>query len=493
MGTWIWDIVTGDVTWDENLAAVLAMPPGRLVVRYAEFIELVHPDDREYVETIIRRSVTEGTALEYEFRAVCPDGVTRWIAAQGRIFADEASRPAYMAGVGVDISDRKVAEAQLREAQKMEAVGRLAGGMAHEINNMMSVVLGFTEFLAKDDSLSRTALDDVAEIRKAAERAAGVTRQVLAFSRQQVMVTETLELNAVVSDAEQLLRRVLGSEIEVVVNLDAGAGHVRADPNQLSQVLVNLALNARDAMIGNGRLTIRTSARRLEERDLRAEIGIDIVPGDYVELVVADTGQGMDPATLARAFEPFFTTKPVGEGTGLGLSTVYGVVKQSHGYVWAESAVGRGTEFHLVFPRVAPADEPASPAFGAPQPAGHRPDARVLLVEDEVMVRAIARRSLERAGYRVIEAEDGVAALGVLASGEPVDIVVTDIIMPRMTGRELSRQIRQRWPGLPVLYMSGHPSEEMLRRGLLLQGEHFVQKPFRPELLAADVGRTLGR
>ena len=493
MGTWIWDIQTGVVTWDDNLSALFALPPGKTVVTSEEFFALVHPDDRDYVQTIVRRAVSEGAPLDYEFRALCGDGVTRSIAAQGRVFSDELNRPAYLAGVSVDVTDRKLAEAQLREAQKMEAVGRLAGGMAHEINNMMSVVLGFTEFLGKDESLSRTAREDVAEIRKAAERAAGVTRQVLAFSRQQVMVTETLELNAVVADAEQLLRRVLGTQIEVVVSLDAAAGHVRADPNQLNQVLVNLALNARDAMIGAGRLTIRTSARRLEERDLRAEIGIDIVPGDYVELIVADTGHGMDPATQARAFEPFFTTKAVGEGTGLGLSTVYGVVKQSHGYVWAESSAGHGTAFRLVFPRVVPAAMPESPAFGAPEAPTERPNARVLLVEDEAMVRSIARRSLETAGYEVLEADDGVAALGVLASGEPVDLVVTDIIMPRMTGRELGRQVRQRWPRLPLLYMSGHPSEEMLRRGLLLNGEHFVQKPFRPERLAEDVARVLGR
>ncbi|MDQ2670556.1 MAG: GAF domain-containing protein [Gemmatimonadota bacterium] len=493
MGTWIWDLATNAVTWDENLAAVFGLPPGRTIHTHEELVELIHPDDRDYVLNIVRRAAQEGTPLEYEFRAVCPDGVTRWIGVQGQVFTDESGAPTYLAGVDVDVTDRKVAEAQLREAQKMEAVGRLAGGMAHEINNMMSVVLGFTEFLAREDTLSATARSDVAEIRKAAERAAGVTRQVLAFSRQQVMVAETLELNAVITESEQLLRRVLGPQLEVLVSLDPDAGHVRADPNQLSQVLVNLALNARDAMVGEGRLTIRTATLRLEETDLRTQIGIDVVPGEYVELVVADTGHGMDSATLGRIFEPFFTTKAVGEGTGLGLSTVYGVVKQSHGYVWAESSPGRGTTFHLLFPRV----QPGLPILRASAPAelssGERPSARVLLVEDETMVRAIARRALETAGYEVVEAEDGMGALGLLAAGEQVDLLVTDLIMPRMTGRELGRQVRERWPGLPILYMSGHPSEEMIRRGLLTQSEQFVPKPFHPERLTTEVARAIGR
>jgi CheY-like chemotaxis protein len=358
---------------------------------------------------------------------------------------------------------------------------------------MMTVVLGFTEFLLKDPALSPGSRRDVAEIQKAADRASGITQQVLAFSRRQILLAETLDLAAVVGETERMLRRLLDERITIAMELPAGLPPVRADRHQLEQVVVNLALNARDAMPGGGRLVLAARAADLGGAALRAPAGIAVVPGPYVLLEVRDTGTGMAPEVRRRAFEPFFTTKTVGEGTGLGLATVFGIIKQSHGYVWIDSEPGRGTTVVIALP-AAPVERAAAPA--APGPTG-APDAAeapeasgevVLVVEDEIMVRTMTRRTLESLGYRVLEAEEGEAALRVFErEGDRVGLVLTDVVMPRLDGRALGDRLAERRPSLPVVYMSAHPSEEMLRRGLLRPGQRFLQKPFRIEALAECV------
>ena len=492
MGTWHWDVAQNRLTWDDNLTALYGLRPGGAPTDYAGFMALVHPEDRQYVDLTVRRAVQAGIPLDYQFRIVDPEGRVRWIADQGRVFPDANGAPLYLAGVCTDVTERKRAEDQLREAQKLDAVGRLAGGMAHEINNMMTVVLGFCEFLLKDSKLPPDGLDDVREIRHAAERAAGITRQVLAFSRQQIMQSEPLDLNAIVGDTETMLRRLLETPVEIVTRLTPGLPPIQGDRNHLGQVLVNLALNARDAMPNGGRLTIATETSRLSDPDLVDHDGTPVPPGEYVALRISDTGVGMDPLTVGRVFEPFFTTKPVGQGTGLGLSTVYGIVKQSHGFIWVTTEPGEGSTFTVAFPR---SHVPVGSGSRATEPrlTPVQGGERILVVEDEPLVGSVTCRALEMMGYTVERADDGDAAISRISREDlpRVDLVLTDIMMPRIGGPELGRRLRLSDPNLPVLFMSGHPSEEMIHRGLLGGGEHFIQKPFRPETLADRVRGVL--
>ena len=388
--------------------------------------------------------------------------------------------------VVLDITDRKVAEERMRQAQRLEAVGRLAGGVAHEANNQMSVVLGSVAFLLSRSDLSDEVRDDVEQIRRAAERTAGVTTQLLAFSRRQVLQLQWLDLNAVVAGMESTLRRTMGEEVSVLLRAKPVAGSIVADPSHLEQVLLNLALNARDAMPGGGRLSVETGTTVLTEAYARLKPGVLIKPGVYAVLSVTDTGYGMDRETLAQAFEPFFTTKGLGKGTGLGLSTVYGFVKQSGGYVWAYSEPGQGTVVKVYLPLV---DLPAEP-MTQPRPAGPENVVRrtVLVVEDEPQVRRMAARALAEAGHRVLEAGDGREAISVLArAGQGVDLVLTDVAMPGMSGRELADRLRQARPDVRVIFMSGYADDEIVRRGLLEPEQPFIQKPFTPEVLIRRV------
>jgi two-component system cell cycle sensor histidine kinase/response regulator CckA len=388
--------------------------------------------------------------------------------------------------VVLDITDRKVAEERLRQAQRMEAVGRLAGGVAHEANNQMSVVLGSVAFILGRADLPDEVREDVQQIQRAAERTAGVTTQLLAFSRRQVLQLQWLDLNTVVGGMESTLRRTMGEEVSVLLRLKPVPGSVVADPSHLEQVLLNLALNARDAMPGGGRLSVETGTTVLTEAYARLKPGVEVKPGAYAVLAVTDTGVGMDRETLAHAFEPFFTTKGLGKGTGLGLSTVYGFVKQSGGYVWAYSEPGQGTVVKVYLPVVDLPAEPLAPS--RPSAAGKVARRTVLVVEDEPQVRRMAARALAEAGHRVLEAGDGREAISVLArSGQGIDLVLTDVAMPGMSGRELADRLRQARPDVRVIFMSGYADDEIVRRGLLEPDQPFIQKPFTPDLLIRRV------
>jgi signal transduction histidine kinase/CheY-like chemotaxis protein len=388
------------------------------------------------------------------------------------------------------ITERMAVEDRLQLAHRAEAVGRLAGGIAHESNNQMSVVLGSVDFLLRRQDLPEEARGDLHHIRRAAERTAAVTAQLLAFSRRQVMRPEVLALNPIITNWAPVLRRAVGEDCTVLLRLNDSIGSIKADPGQLEQVLLNLVLNARDAMPGGGTLTVETFPARIGPGTRSRHPATEMTPGNYVVLAVSDTGHGMNTATMEHIFEPFFTTKQVGHGTGLGLSTVYGIVKQSGGYVWAYSETGRGSTFKIYLPEVAL--EPAAPDAGA----GARPRAggeSILVVEDETQVRAILRRTLEDAGYRVIEAENAVAALELLDANGKIDLVLTDIVMPGPSGRDLGTMIESRLPGIPVLYTSGYTDGEIARRGLLQPSSNFLQKPFSPEVLVNRVGDLLSR
>jgi two-component system cell cycle sensor histidine kinase/response regulator CckA len=389
-----------------------------------------------------------------------------------------------------DVTKQRAAEVRLQQAQRLEAAGQLAGGIAHEINNMMTVVLGLAEFMVRSDELSDAHERDMAEITKAANRAAEMARQLLAFTRRQVLHPTLLDLNATLASMGRLMRQLMGANREVLFHLAPEAGLVFADQGQLEQVILNLALNARDAMPRGGQFSISTTLDRLGSEFAAHHPGIEIRHGEYAHITVADTGSGMDAETLERAFEPFYTTKAVGEGSGLGLATVYGIVKQSNGYIWGESVPGGGTRFHVYLPQVA-----GRVGAGAPRPTvtPEPGSAAILVVDDEPMIRALTRRALERYGYKVLEAEDGDTALELMHSeaGAEVELAVVDVVMPRMDGRELSERLQRERPGLGVLYISGHTGDDLARRLLLDPTVPFLQKPFPPDELVERVQQLL--
>jgi signal transduction histidine kinase len=384
------------------------------------------------------------------------------------------------------LADRQRSEERVRQAQKMDAVGKLAGGVAHEVNNMMTAVIGFAEYALQQLAADHPVRPDIEEVIKAGTRAAAVTQQLLAFSRRQPHQPSLLKLQEVIPELGKLLERLLGAEHELRLEVATDLPPVLADRNQLEQVLVNLALNARDAMEPGGRLVIAATVVDIDDRTAPSP-AVEIRTGRYVRIRVTDTGHGMSPDASEHAFEPFYTTKPLGQGTGLGLSTVYGIIKQSKGYVWIDSRLGQGTTITVDLPAVS---EPV-PVRAERTPGPARGRETVLVVEDEPLVRRLARRALEEHGYTVLEAPDGREAMAELASGEhPIGLVLSDLVMPRMSGRELGQEIARRFPGLPVLFMSGYTGEDVRSRGLLEGTAPFVQKPFTPEGLARRV-RTL--
>jgi signal transduction histidine kinase/ActR/RegA family two-component response regulator len=384
------------------------------------------------------------------------------------------------------LADRQRSEERVRQAQMMDAVGKLAGGVAHEVNNMMTAVIGFADYALKQLPADHPVRPDIEEVIKAGTRAAAVTQQLLAFSRRQPHQPSLLSLQEVIPELSKLLERLLGAEHELRLEVPRDLPPVLADRNQLEQVLVNLALNARDAMEPGGRLVIAGSIVEIDDGTPPSSV-VEIRTGRYVRIRVTDTGQGMSPEAREHAFEPFYTTKPLGQGTGLGLSTVYGIIKQSGGYVWIDSRLGEGTTITVDLPAVSEA-LPA-PAERAPGPSRGRET--VLVVEDEPLVRRLARRALEEHGYTVLEAADGREAIAELASGEhPIGLVLSDLVMPRMSGRELGQEIARRYPGLPVLFMSGYTGEDVRSRGLLEGSAPFVQKPCTADALARRV-RTM--
>ena len=390
-----------------------------------------------------------------------------------------------------DITNQRQLEAQLAQSQKMEAIGRLAGGVAHDFNNLLTVILSYSELLLEDVPPDSVGIrDDLTQIRKAAQGAGELTRQLLAFSRQQVLQPRVVDLNAAVSGIERLLARVLREDIQLRCTLGADVGTIRVDPGQLEQVIMNLAVNARDAMPNGGMVTIETANVELDDAYLEAhpiaKPGLGV--SHYVMLAVTDTGIGMDAATQARIFEPFFTTKDIGKGTGLGLATVQGIVQQSGGFIWVYSEPGHGTAFKIYLPRV---DEPASRADDVPAQDA-RGTETVLVAEDVAAVRAVTREMLRRYGYTVLEAADGAAALRLAAEHPaPIHLLLTDVVMPDVNGRDLADQLARARPNVKVLFMSGYTDDAVVRHGVLRQGIAYLQKPFTPRSLAGKVRAVL--
>jgi PAS domain S-box-containing protein len=418
---------------------------------------------------------------EREQRFVSVDGREVWSRVNVTLVRDAGRRPQFVLAMVQDVTQHKLLEDQLRQAQKMEAIGRLAGGVAHDFNNILTAISGYANIALERVRGTDPALEeDVREIEKAARRAHALTKQLLAFSRKQVLQPQVLDLNEVVRDMEGMLGRLIGNDIEVASAYDPGLARVKADPGQLHQVIVNLVVNARDEMPNGGRLVLETSNEVIARADAE---GGGLEQGSFVALRISDTGRGMDAETKSRLFEPFFTTKGVGKGTGLGLATVYGIVKQSGGFIDVESEPGEGATFTVYLPAVLGEVE-ARREEEAPKPAARGAET-ILLVEDEKLVRRYVATVLGGAGYRVLVADDPHEALE-LADGEPVDLLLTDVVMPKIGGPELAARL-----GLPVLYMSGYSGEMMAHGEVLKPGTAFIEKPFGAEDLKSKVRSVL--
>ncbi len=459
------------------------------------WFSITHPEDRDRAVRETSGDFASGKGGISQFRVIAKDGRVVWVEVHSTAIFDDQGKPAGTRGVTVDITSSKEAERaraqleeQLRHAQKMESIGRLAGGVAHDFNNVLTAINGYAELMLQDigpgDPL-RASLD---EIRKAGDRAAELTRQLLAFSRSQMIQPRDLDLNSLVRDDTNMLKRLLGEDIELVTILDPELGYIRADAGQIHQVILNIAVNARDAMPHGGKLTIETRNVTIDEERVRVDPSLR--QGAYVKLFMSDTGVGMDPETQSHIFEPFFTTKEQGKGTGLGLSLVYGIVRQSGGSISASSEPGHGTTFRIYLPRIE--ERAAEVPVKRAEPESARGSETVLVAEDEEMVRKLTCQVLRGYGYQVIEAANAGEALLACEKYEGrIHLLIADVVMPRMGGRELADRLRRLRPEILVLYMSGYTDDAVVRRGFLDPGMSFIPKPFTPRVLAEKVRAIL--
>lgn len=466
--------------WGHSRPSLFKNPLSRL--------ETIDPQDQERVRAACAAAVKNG--YDEEYRIIRPDGSVRWIWDRAFPIADEKGQVYRLAGIAEDITERKRLEEELLQAQKMEAVGRLAGGIAHDFNNLLTVINGYSEMLLNEFKPGDSQHDYIKQVNKAGERAASLTRQLLAFSRKQMLIPKVVDLNALVVSMKDMVQRLMGEDIDFTLKLDDNLGKVEADPGQLEQVLMNLAVNARDAMPRGGDLSIATTNVELTEADTRNIP--ESKPGEYALLTVSDTGHGMDAKTKSQIFEPFFTTKEIGKGTGLGLSMVYGIIRQSDGFIDVDSAPERGTTFKIYLPLTGDkrTREPSAPAVDAVV-RGHE---TVLLVEDEEMVRGMTRTLLQKSGYTVIEASDGHHALDVSDKHEgPIHLLVTDVVMPGMNGHDLQVKLAKVRPSMKVLFMSGYTDSALLRHGVLDDNRTILLKPFQPEVFLGTVREVLDK
>ena len=453
-------------------------------------VQMVADEYRQLARQMTRPPHRDPEANTYELETISKDGRRLTLEIRPRIIYEDG-KPIGVQGIARDLTERKRLEQQFLQAQKMEAVGRLAGGIAHDFNNLLTIILGYCEVALHQLPLDSRFNQQLTEIKKAGKRAASLTAQLLAFSRRQVVTPQTLDMDTVVSDMDSMLRRLIGEDINLTTKLGVSPGRVKADRGQIEQVILNLAVNARDAMPHGGSLTIETARADVDDTCVTSQVPVR--PGCYVMLLVSDTGHGMDAQTQAHIFEPFFTTKEKDKGTGLGLATVYGIVKQAGGYVWAESASGRGTTFKILLPQedgvTAPEPKP-DPALAELPPGGET----ILLVEDEEMVRLLLREVLERSGYRVLEARRGDEGLQIgERTREPIHLLITDVIMPQMGGAELARRLASPHPETRVLFMSGYTDGALSHDEIFPEDAAFLQKPFTPDVIARKVREVLER
>src|SRR6202162_4873942 len=448
----------------------------------------IHPDDQPAVKLAAEEAKTSGIGRRVEYRIRHKSGEWRVMESTASAVRNSEGAVEKLIIVNRDITERKHLEQQLLLSQRLEAVGKLSGGVAHDFNNILGVIIGYSEALQQmmpaDDPM-REAVD---EIEKAGRRAAALTQQLLAFSRKQVLEPKVLDLNSIVADVEKMLRRLIGEDLELEIVPASALGRVKADRGQIEQVILNLTVNARDAMPHGGKLKIETMNADLDENDARRLRYV--IPGHYVMLQVSDTGTGMSAEVQSHIFEPFFTTKEQGKGTGLGLATVYGVVKQSGGYIWVYSEIDQGTTFKIYLPKISAKVEELAAVKTIPTPASG--SETILFVEDEQSVRELVREYLSARGYSVLEASDGIQALDIAAAHPgAIQLLITDVVMPRLSGREIASQIATARRDLKVLYISGYTDDSIFRHGVLEGGMEFLQKPFNLRTLAQKIREIL--
>jgi len=470
-----------------QIETLLGFSPAEWMADSEAWLKHLHPEDRDRVLGEEEQSQHSGEPFRSEYRMLTRDGRVLWCRDEARVMSGQSGKRNHMLGVVYDITQRRHLEEQLRQAQKMEAVGRLAGGVAHDFNNLLMIIKGNSELMLEHLGATERSRKNAGEISKAADKAASLTRQLLAFSRMQVIQPKSLDLNGVVGEMAKMLRRLIGDDIELNIVSGASLGVVKVDQTQIEQVLMNLVLNARDAMPEGGRLTIETANVSLDDNYARRHAGVQ--PGKYVMMVVSDTGVGMDAETQTHIFEPFFTTKELGKGTGLGLATVYGVVKQNDGWIWVYSEAGRGTTFKIFLPQIEEVVRSTKPKLVSRPPGGSE---TILLVEDQDGIRELASEFLKGSGYTILEARDGSEALQVAEQhhGE-IDLLVTDVVMPRMGGPELAGRLANVRPHLKVIYMSGYSEYAKDSRKVADSEKVILQKPFAFDALARKVREVL--
>jgi PAS domain S-box-containing protein len=474
--------------WSDEIFRIFGLDPKTGTMNIEEAINsIVHPDDKDTVRRVIEKAIDEGEAFDFECRIVRPGGNIRRVRSMGGPLLDKSGRVIKLIGTLADVTDRWHLENQLRQAQKMEAIGKLAGGVAHDFNNLLTVIQGYSEMLLDKVPADTPAREMIGEVRKAADRAAALTHQLLAFSRRQVLAPVVLDINALIGDINRMLQRLIGEDIHIKTYLSHDLWRVKADASQVEQVIMNLAVNARDAMPGGGDLIISTDNIWLNEERLKDYE--EVKPGAYAMLTVTDTGTGMDEDTVAHIFEPFFTTKEIGKGTGLGLATVYGIVKQSDGHIEVNSLPG-STTFRIYLPRAEEADllkrHSGSANFSS------KGDETILVAEDEEGVRSLVCLILQSSGYAVLEARNGRQALSLAQMHQgTIHLLITDIVMPTISGRELSNKIRLIRPGIKVLYLSGYSEDVLADQNEVEPDSTFLQKPFTPVALTGKVREIL--
>jgi len=475
IGSWVAELDGSErVGWSRETHRIFGVEPNEFPGTRAAYYAFVHPDDRDAVAAAAQSAREQSGRTEIDHRIIRRDGALRWIHLETDVVRDAAGRPIRMIGTAQDVTERRALEDQLRQAQKMEAIGRLAGGIAHDINNALTAIAGYAELALGEVPPHAPARADIEEIRRAAERAGSVTKQLLAFSRKQIIEPRLFDLNDTVTAIARLLARLVGSDVLVRTHLADELRPIVGDPGQIEQAIVNLAVNARDAMPEGGSITLETSDVVVDEAVARTHLPMP--PGEYVRLAVRDTGQGMSADTQARIFEPFFTTKAAGKGTGLGLSMVYGTMKQIGGFIFVASELGRGTTFTLYFPP-APESAARAAARGRGASSGDRPT--ILIAEDEDAVRHLVASTL-RDEYTVLLARSADDALRVADErSEPVDLLLTDAIMPGKSGVELAATLVKRWPSLRVMFMSGYTEEQLSVAGVE-RPVTILEKPFTP-------------